>query len=169
MAGSCLLPSQRLWFSLHQFEGATQQDITVWQRQAEGVQLAKIHTANTSVGYESNAVQPFPPLWIPFLICVYSKENKCEGNTTSHRPQEEEIKHLYIQGSFERFGCPGKDWDEAHAVYSMLVPTFNMIYLDSYQVTENHYSLTPQEAQSFPTCPDTVIQRAALLTDSLFQ
>lgn len=27
---------------------------------------------------------------------------------TSHRPQEEEIKHLYIQGSFERFGCLGQ-------------------------------------------------------------
>lgn len=75
---------------------------------SRGGSAAKIHTANTSVGYESNAVQPLPPLWIPFLICAYSKENKCEGNMTSHRPQEEEIKHLYIQGSFERFGCPGQ-------------------------------------------------------------
>lgn len=75
---------------------------------SRGGSAAKIHTANTSVGYESNAVQPLPLLWIPFLICVYSKENKCEGNMTSHRPQEEEIKHLYIQGSFERFGCPGQ-------------------------------------------------------------
>ena len=56
---------------------------------------AKTHTAKTSVGYESNAGRPFPPLWIPFLICVYSKENKCEGNTTSHRPQEEEKNHLH--------------------------------------------------------------------------
>lgn len=44
-------------------------------------------TTNTPVGYESDTSRPFPRLWIPFLILVFSKEkNKCEGNMTSHSP-----------------------------------------------------------------------------------
>lgn len=169
MAGDCLLPAQRLWFSIRlgTTDRASNSCLTKTDRE---LSAGKCFTWDF---YHQNNKYPCGlQIKIPvglssafnsvFDLFSKKREKKREHNKWTQLPAIlKRTKQFYEINSGAGFII----WmfeDEPLWLY-MYMPTVSKIYHFCYQVTEHHYSWKRQETQLFPTRHDKVTERTKLV------